>query len=162
MRRARPPAQTPEQLRRRRVREDFARDLRMLRSEPEEQLAPPRKLAPDERCRCGVALLLLGGRRICADGLDHASVLATLSLQSPGALRLAKKSVEVLRAWKTFGKEDSRGRTRAWAFAETNTGRSMVKPTICGVAKVKVKTKPARQSKGERAAPVSALADAFA
>lgn len=68
MRRAHPPALTPEQLRRRSIREDYARDLRKLRGEPEEQPAPPRELAPDERCRCGGELVLVGGRRICADG----------------------------------------------------------------------------------------------
>ncbi len=68
MRRARPPAQTPEQLRRRRVRDDYDRALRQLRREPEPQPPAPRQLAPEERCRCGAALLLVGGRRICALG----------------------------------------------------------------------------------------------
>lgn len=68
MRRARPPSQTPEQLRNRRIREDYDRALRQLRGEPEPQPVPARQLAPDERCRCGAALLFVGGRRICADG----------------------------------------------------------------------------------------------
>ncbi|QSQ19300.1 hypothetical protein JY651_28635 [Pyxidicoccus parkwayensis] len=68
MRRTRPPAQTPEQLRRKRVREDYALALRRLQGVPEEQPPPPSQLAADERCRCGAELLLVGGRRICADG----------------------------------------------------------------------------------------------
>jgi hypothetical protein len=68
VRRARSPAQTPEQLRRRGVRDHYDRALRQLRGEPEPQPPAPRQLAPDERCRCGGPLMLVGGRRICADG----------------------------------------------------------------------------------------------
>jgi len=104
--------------------------------------------------------IVVVGVRLEADGLDHAYVLADLSLQSPEPSAWAKKAVEALRAWEPFAKKDSRGRPRAWVFAETNTGGSMVKSTIRTIAKVKVKTERARQSKAERASPVSALAEA--
>lgn len=68
MRRARPPAPTPEQLRRRIIREDFDRDLRQLKGEPEPQAPAARVLPPSERCFCGGPLLLVGGRRICESG----------------------------------------------------------------------------------------------
>ncbi|NOJ83450.1 terminase large subunit domain-containing protein [Myxococcus xanthus] len=100
------------------------------------------------------------GVRQESDGLDHVYVLADLSCRSPEPSKWAKTAVEALRAWEPFAKKDSRGRARAWIFAETNTGGSMVKHTIRGVAKVTVKTERARQSKAERAAPVSMLAEA--
>lgn len=68
MRRDRPPAQTPEQLRRKRVREDFARGLRQLRGEPEPSAPAEPVIPPSERCVCGGPTLLVGGRRICARG----------------------------------------------------------------------------------------------
>ncbi len=58
----------------RRVRYDYARDLRRLQGMPEEQPTPPRPLAPGARCRCGGALLLVGGRCICADGMHDECV----------------------------------------------------------------------------------------
>lgn len=104
--------------------------------------------------------IVVVGVRQEADGLDHVYVLADLSLRSPEPSAWAKKAVEALRAWEPFAKKDSRGRPQAWVFAETNTGGSMVKHTIRGVAKVRVKTERARQSKAERAAPVSMWAEA--
>jgi|GEM_PF-1535400 len=104
--------------------------------------------------------IVVVGVRCEADGLDHVYVLADLSLQSPEPSAWAKKAVEALRAWEPSAKRDSRGRPRAWIFAETNTGGNMVKSTIRAVANVKVKTERARQSKAERAAPTSALAEA--
>ncbi|NMO14150.1 hypothetical protein HPC49_25160 [Pyxidicoccus fallax] len=55
-------------MRRKRVREDYMRDLRRLRGEPEEPPPASRQLAPDERCRCGGPLMLVGGRSVCALG----------------------------------------------------------------------------------------------
>ncbi|GHG79701.1 terminase family protein [Comamonas sp. JC664] len=104
-------------------------------------------------------IVVVGVRRE-KDGLDHVYVLADLSLQSPEPSAWAKKAVDALRAWETAAAKDSRGRPKAWIFAESNTGGSMVKATIRTVAKVKVKTERARQSKAERASPVSSLAEA--
>ncbi|MFP2960274.1 terminase large subunit domain-containing protein [Myxococcus sp. 1LA] len=100
------------------------------------------------------------GVRQESDGLDHSYVLADLSCRSPEPSKWAKTAVEALRAWEPFAKKDRRGRPRAWIFAETNTGGSMVKSTILQVAKVKVLTERAQQSKAARAAPVSMLAEA--
>ncbi|QDE90139.1 large terminase [Myxococcus xanthus] len=99
------------------------------------------------------------GVRQESDGLDHVYVLADLSLRSPEPSAWARRAVEALRAWEPFARRDRRGRPRAWIFAETNTGGSMVKHTILQVAKVKVRTERAQQSKAERAAPVSMLAE---
>ncbi|RKH19142.1 large terminase [Corallococcus sp. CA047B] len=104
--------------------------------------------------------IVVVGVREEADGLDHVYVLQDASLQSPEPSAWAKKAVECLRAWEPLAKKDGRGRPKAWIFAETNTGGSMVKSTIRQVAKVKVKTERAMQSKAERAAPVSAMAEA--
>lgn len=96
-----------------------------------------------------------------AEGLDHAYVLADLSLRSPEPSAWAKKAVAALKAWMPHAKKDARGRHRAWIFAESNTGGSMVKHVIRQEDKsVRVKTERARQSKAERAAPVSSLAEA--
>ncbi|WP_194863224.1 hypothetical protein [Myxococcus sp. AB036A] len=66
MRRDRPPAQTAEQLRRKRVRDDYARSLRQLRGEPE---APaPAPTYPDGKCWCGGPLLLVRRGLICGLG----------------------------------------------------------------------------------------------
>ncbi len=99
------------------------------------------------------------GVRQESDGLDHVYVLADLSSRSPEPSKWARTAVDALRAWEPFAKKDGRGRPRAWIFAETNTGGSMVRHTIRGVARVTVKTERARQSKAERAAPVSMLAE---
>lgn len=104
--------------------------------------------------------IVVVGVRQEEDGLDHVYVLADLSLRSPEPSAWAKKAVIALAAWAPHAKEDVRGQPRAWVFAESNTGGSMVKSTIRSVKKVKVKTERARQSKAERAAPVSALAEA--
>lgn len=94
------------------------------------------------------------GLKLEADGLTHVYVLADLSFQSPEPSAWAKKAVGALRAWEPFAE-------RAWVFAETNTGGSMVKSVLRTVdAEVPVKTERAQNSKAERAAPVSALAEA--
>ncbi|TQF09075.1 large terminase [Myxococcus llanfairpwllgwyngyllgogerychwyrndrobwllllantysiliogogogochensis] len=103
-------------------------------------------------------IVVVGVRRE-ADGMDHVYVLADLSLQSPEPSAWAKKAVEALRYWEPYAAKDSRGRPRAWIFAETNSGGNMVKSTIRTVAKVKLRTERARQSKAERAAPVSSYAE---
>ncbi|WAM28531.1 hypothetical protein [Myxococcus sp. NMCA1] len=68
MRRDIPPAQTAEQLRRKRVRDDYARSLRQLRGEPEAPAPAPRVIPPGERCTCGGPLMLMGRRYICELG----------------------------------------------------------------------------------------------
>ncbi|NBD09262.1 terminase large subunit domain-containing protein [Corallococcus silvisoli] len=102
-------------------------------------------------------IVVVGVRRE-ADGRDHAYVLADLSLKSPEPAAWAKKAVAAFKAWEPFAKKDGGGRPRIWIFAETNTGGSMVRSTIHTLAKVKVLTERARNSKAERAAPVSMLA----
>ncbi|NVJ13146.1 hypothetical protein [Myxococcus sp. AM010] len=67
MRRDIPPAQTAEQLRRKRVRDDYARDLRRLRGEPEAP-APAQPTYPDGKCWCGGPALRVGNRVICGLG----------------------------------------------------------------------------------------------
>ncbi|RKH08728.1 large terminase [Corallococcus sp. CA047B] len=104
-------------------------------------------------------IVVVGVRRE-ADGRDHAYVLADLSLKSPEPAAWAKKAVAALKEWEPRAKKDDGGRPRAWIFAETNTGGSMVTSTIHTLAKVKVLTERARNSKAERAAPVSMLAAA--
>ncbi|RKG99210.1 terminase large subunit domain-containing protein [Corallococcus carmarthensis] len=104
-------------------------------------------------------IVVVGVRRE-EDGRDHAYVLADLSLKSPEPAAWAKKAVAALKAWEPFAQKDGGGRPRAWIFAETNTGGSMVTATIHTLAKVKVLTERARNSKAERAAPVSMLAAA--
>ncbi|TQF14213.1 hypothetical protein FJV41_19785 [Myxococcus llanfairpwllgwyngyllgogerychwyrndrobwllllantysiliogogogochensis] len=69
MHRDRTPAQTPEQLRRKRVREDYDRALRQLKGEPEPQAPATPALALAERCYCGGPWLLRGSKRICGLGL---------------------------------------------------------------------------------------------
>ncbi|WNG57396.1 DNA-packaging protein [Archangium gephyra] len=94
------------------------------------------------------------GIREEADGLDHVYVLADLSMRSPEASAWAKAAVKAYHAWAPSAE-------RIWIFAETNTGGSMVKSTIRTVdGSVRIKTKRARNSKAERAAPVSSLAEA--
>jgi phage terminase large subunit-like protein len=98
--------------------------------------------------------IVVVGFKLDAEGLLHAYVLADLSHQSPEPSSWAKKAVAALRAWEGAAE-------RAWIFAETNTGGSMVKSTIRTVdGTVKVKTQRAKNSKAERAAPVSAMAEA--
>ena len=98
-------------------------------------------------------IVVLGVREE-ADGLDHVYVLADLSMRSPDARAWAKAAVKAYHAWEPYAE-------RIWIFAETNTGGSMVKTTIRTVdGGVRIKTKRARNSKAERAAPVSSLAEA--
>ncbi|NTX59553.1 DNA-packaging protein [Myxococcus sp. CA051A] len=104
--------------------------------------------------------IVVVGVREEADGLDHCYVLADLSLRSPEPSAWAKKAIAALHHWERFARKDARSRPRAWVFAETNTGGSMVPHTIRQVEKVKMKTERARQSKAARAAPVSMLAEA--
>ncbi|MBJ6762798.1 DNA-packaging protein [Myxococcaceae bacterium JPH2] len=105
-------------------------------------------------------IVVVGVRRE-ADGREHSYVLADLSLRSPEPSAWARKAVDALRAWTPFAKLDDGGRPRAWIFAETNTaGRGMVEHVIGSIAKVKLLTERARNSKAERAAPVSVQAEA--
>ncbi|WP_426750206.1 hypothetical protein [Myxococcus sp. Y35] len=68
MRRDIPPAQTAEQLRRKRVRDDYARALRRLRGEPEAPAPAQPTYAPDGKCWCGGPALRHGNRVICGLG----------------------------------------------------------------------------------------------
>jgi phage terminase large subunit-like protein len=91
------------------------------------------------------------------DGLLHTYVLADLSLQSPEASAWAKKAVEAYHAWRGYAPPK-----KAWIFAETNTGGSMVRDAVWAVdRKVPYAGKRAHgANKAERAAPVSMLCEA--
>lgn len=97
--------------------------------------------------------IVVEGIREEEDGMDHVYVLADLSMRSVEASAWAKAAVKALETWSPLA-------TKAWIFAETNTGGSMVRQTIYTVKKCKVKTERARNSKAERAAPVSAHCEA--
>lgn len=100
--------------------------------------------------------IVVVGIREEADGLLHTYVLQDLSLQEPEPTAWAKVAVDAVHRWKHLAPP-----RKAFVFAETNTGGSMVKSTIRGVdAKVKVKGMRAMQSKAERAAPVTAQCEA--
>nr|WP_239578552.1 terminase family protein [Archangium primigenium] len=99
--------------------------------------------------------VVVEGIREEADGLLHSYVLQDLSLQAPEASAWAKVAVEAVHRWKHLAPP-----RKTFIFAETNTGGSMVKQTIRTVdAKVRVKGQRAMQSKAERAAPVTAMAE---
>lgn len=99
--------------------------------------------------------IVVEGIRQEEDGFLHVYVLQDASLRSPEATTWAKAAVEALRRWESLAPP-----RKAFIFAETNTGGSMVKSTIRTVdAKVKVKGMRAMQSKAERAAPVSAMCE---
>lgn len=96
------------------------------------------------------------GIREEADGLDHVYVLADLSMRSSEASAWAKAAVRALEAWEPYAE-------KAFIFAETNTGGSMVRDTIRQVkssTRVRIRTLRATNSKAERAAPVSAYCEA--
>lgn len=100
--------------------------------------------------------IVVAGIREEEDGLLHTYVLQDASLQSPEPTDWAREAVDALRRW-----EHLAPKRKAFIFAETNTGGSMVKSTIRSVdGKVKVKGMRAMQSKAERAAPVSAQCEA--
>ena len=95
------------------------------------------------------------GIREEADGLLHTYVLQDVSLQAAEATAWAQAAVDAVHRWKHLAPP-----RKAFIFAETNTGGSMVKTVVRSVdAKVKVKGQRAMQSKVERAAPVSAMAE---
>ncbi|RJS19570.1 large terminase [Corallococcus sp. H22C18031201] len=105
-------------------------------------------------------IVVVGVRRE-ADGRQHSYVLADLSLRSPEPSAWARAAVNALKVWTPRAKIDDGGRPRAWLFAETNTaGRGMVEHVIGSIAKVKLLTERAKNSKAERAAPVSIQAEA--
>ncbi len=100
--------------------------------------------------------IVVEGIREEADGLLHTYVLQDLSLQSPEPTAWAKVAVDAYHAWKGFAPP-----RKTFIFAETNTGGSMVKSTIRQVdGKVRVRGQRAKQSKAERAAPVTAQCEA--
>ena len=99
--------------------------------------------------------IVVVGIREEADGLLHTYVLQDLSLQSPEPTAWAQAAVDAVHRWKHLAPP-----RKAFIFAETNTGGSLVKSVIRTVdAKVKVKGERAMQSKAERAAPVSAMCE---
>ncbi|EPX62538.1 putative large terminase [Cystobacter fuscus DSM 2262] len=100
--------------------------------------------------------IVVEGIREEADGLLHTYVLQDASLRSPEPTTWAQAAVDALHRW-----EHLAPKRKAFIFAETNTGGSLVKNVIRSVdGKVKVKGMRAMQSKAERAAPVSAMAEA--
>ncbi|HEX5750014.1 MAG TPA: terminase family protein [Archangium sp.] len=100
--------------------------------------------------------IVVEGIREEADGLVHTYVLEDLSMRSPESSAWAKVAVDAVHRWKHLAP-----RRKTFIFAETNTGGSLVKDCVRNVdATVKVKGERARQSKAERAAPVSQLAEA--
>jgi len=99
--------------------------------------------------------IVVQGIREEADGLLHTYVLQDVSLQSPEPTAWAQAAVDAVHRWKHLAPP-----RKAFIFAETNTGGSLVKSVIRTVdAKVKVKGQRAMNSKAERAAPVSAMAE---
>lgn len=100
--------------------------------------------------------IIVVGIREEEDELLHTYVLQDLTLQAPEPSAWARVAVKAFHAWKEHA---PRGAT--WIFAETNTGGSMVKSTVRQEdGSVKFRGKRARQSKAERAAPVSSLCEA--
>lgn len=96
------------------------------------------------------------GIREEADGLLHTYVLADRSLRAPEPSAWAKAAVKTYHDYRKYAPEG-----RSWVFAETNTGGSMVRSTVRQQdATVKFRGLRARQSKAERASPVSALCEA--
>lgn len=94
------------------------------------------------------------GIRTEDDGLDHTYILGDYSMRSPAPSDWAKAAITAFKDIQSMGK-------RGWIFAETNTGGSMVRQTIRNVdSTVRIKTERARNSKIDRAAPVSALCEA--
>lgn len=89
--------------------------------------------------------------------LDHTYVLEDLSLRDPSPTAWATAAVQAWRKWRPYCKDPRDCRI----FAETNTGGSMVKGTIRQVSsEPRIVTARARNSKAERAAPVTALCEA--
>lgn len=89
--------------------------------------------------------------------MDHVYVLEDLSLRDPSPSSWATAAVKAWRKWLPYVADPADCRI----FAETNTGGSMVKSTIRQVSgEPRLALKRARNSKAERAAPVSALCEA--
>lgn len=100
--------------------------------------------------------IVVEGIREEEDGLEHVYILEDLSMRSPESSAWAKVAVEAVHRW-----EHLAPRRKAFIFAETNTGGSLVKDCVRNVdASVKVKGERARQAKAERAAPVSGYGEA--
>jgi len=100
--------------------------------------------------------IVVEGVREEDDGLEHVYILQDLSMRSPDSSAWAKAAVDAVRRWEHLAPP-----RKTFIFAETNTGGSIVKDCVRNVdATVKVRGERARQSKAERAAPVSGYAEA--
>jgi phage terminase large subunit-like protein len=111
--------------------------------------------------------IVVVGIRTEPDGFDHVYVLADRSLSTADPLVWAAEVVHAYNAFKDLAQDPESGRTKAWVFAETNTGGALVKSnirTVDGAVKVKVRRaggRGLRQSKRDRHEPVAMYCQAI-
>jgi phage terminase large subunit-like protein len=100
------------------------------------------------------------GFRTEADGLIHSYVLADLTMRGTPR-EWATAACQAYHGWKDQAKVGSTGKRQCWILVETNTGGKLVVQNVRLVDReVRIVPVRAKQSKAERAAPVSSLAEA--